>query len=113
MFFALQTSANLLIIMDKLKELIAGPVPTLIDFYATWCGPCKAMIPILDELKELAGDSVQIFKADVDAPGNRSLVSHFEIDSVPTIIIFKNGEAVWRDSGVTHAQTLKGVLERV
>lgn len=99
--------------MDKFNELIASPIPTLIEFYAPWCGPCRMMHPILDELNDLVGDTAHIVKVDVDALGNKPLMSRFEISYVPTFIIFKNGEVVWQQSGMAHAQTLKGILEKV
>lgn len=99
--------------MDKFKELINSPIPTLINFYATWCEPCRMMQPIIEDLKRLVGNSVHIVRINIDAPGNRKLISMLDISHVPTIIIFKNGEAVWRQSGMTHAETLKGILEKV
>lgn len=99
--------------MDKFKELIASPIPTLINFYAAWSEPCRMMHPIIEDLKRLVGNSSHIVKVDVGTPENIKFMTMFDISYVPTIIIFKNGKAVWRQSGMAHAQTLKGILEKI
>lgn len=71
--------------MEKFEEMIQGNVPTLVDYFATWCGPCKMMHPILEELKQRMGDKVKIVKIDVDVPANRESVYFYQIQSVPTI----------------------------
>ena len=91
--------------MEKFEDLIQSPVPVLVDFFAEWCGPCKAMKPVLEELKLIVGDKARIAKIDVDQ-------HKYRIQAVPTFILFKNGEAVWRHSGVIHSSELQGVIEK-
>jgi thioredoxin 1 len=92
------------------KELIAGDKPVLVDFSAEWCGPCKMLSPILDELKHLVGEKATIIKIDVDR--NPQAAAAFKIQSVPTLLIFKKGEVKWRQSGVMQAQALKQLLDQ-
>ncbi len=80
------------------QELIRSGKPVLVDFYATWCGPCKVMTPILDDVKKAIGDTGSILKVDIDR--NPQAASHFSIQGVPTLILFKDGKPVWRQSGV-------------
>jgi len=91
-------------------ELINGSKPVLVDFSAEWCGPCKMMPPILKELKNMTGDEVVILKMDVDR--NPKLAATYQIQSVPTLMVFRNGEVKWRQSGVMNARELKGVIDR-
>ena len=98
--------------MGKFEELIKGDTPVLVDFFATWCGPCKAMHPILEELKKDMGDKIHIITIDVDGESIRALVMNHQIQSVPTLMIFKKGEMVWRQSGVMQSVQLKNVLEK-
>ena len=96
--------------MEKFEDLIQSPVPVLVDFFAEWCGPCKAMKPILEEVKSKVGDSARIAKIDVDQ--NEQLAAKSRIQAVPTFILFSKGEAVWRHSGMIHASELTGVIEK-
>lgn len=84
--------------MGKFQDAITSNQPTLVDFYATWCGPCQTMHPILDEIKSKEKDKIRILKIDVDK--NLAIAEQFKIKGVPTFILFKSGEVVWRKSGI-------------
>ena len=88
----------------------AGDDVVVVDFFATWCGPCKAMHPVLEELKNEIGDAARIAKIDVDQ--HEELAARYRIQAVPTFIVFKKGEAVWRHSGVISGKDLKAVIEQ-
>lgn len=96
--------------MNNFEQLIASDKPVLVDFFATWCGPCKMMHPILEELKQLVGDKATIIKIDVDQA--RQLAVQHGVQAVPTLAIFKQGAMVWRETGVHSAQQLKQALEQ-
>lgn len=90
--------------MGKFNELINGETPVLVDFFATWCGPCKMMSPILDQVKNELGESVRIIKIDVDK--NPAVADQFKIRGVPTFILFHKGEVAWRQSGGMDKDTM-------
>ena len=96
--------------MERFEDLITSKIPVLVDFYAEWCGPCKMMAPILEQLKEMKGEKIRIAKIDVDK--HEDLARSYKIQSVPTLILFKNGEALWRQSGVMQADDLKKIIEQ-
>lgn len=91
--------------MGNFSEIVKSDTPTLVDFFATWCGPCKAMQPVLDQLKTDLGDSIRILKIDVDK--NQEVTEKFKVRGVPTFVFFKSGEIIWRQSGGMSLQTLK------
>jgi len=90
------------------SEIIKSDRLTLVDFHATWCGPCKTMSPILDDVKSKVGAMVTILKIDVDK--NQALASRFKIKSVPTLLLFKKGEIIWKKSGIVSSSELKDIL---
>lgn len=91
------------------QEIINQDKPVLVDFFATWCGPCKMMSPILDDVKKRVGDVASIIKIDVDK--NQNAATAFQIQGVPTLILFKNGAVRWRQSGVVPASELEKVIK--
>ena len=90
--------------MSDFNEIINSDKPTLVDFHAVWCGPCKMMTPIIDQTKTELGDKANVLKVDVDK--NREAAVKYGIRGVPTLILFQNGEPVWRQSGVIQQKTL-------
>jgi thioredoxin 1 len=91
------------------RELIQSGQPVLVDFYATWCGPCKVMSPVLKELKEEIGDKLTIVKVDVDKQPD--LAQALSVQGVPTFVLFKNGNPLWRQSGAMSKAQLKSFLQ--
>ena len=96
--------------MEKFEDIVKSDKPVLIDFFATWCGPCKMMHPILEDLASKVGDKARIIKIDIDK--NQQLSAIYNVRSVPTLMIFKDGELKWRSSGVQQASALEAELEK-
>lgn len=94
--------------MESFNNVISSGQLVLVDFYATWCGPCKSMHPVLQELKQRLGDQIRILKIDVDRHQNTA--AQYRIQSVPTLMLFRNGQTLWRQSG---ALPLPALLEQV
>ena len=95
---------------ETFGSIIKGDKPVLVDFFATWCGPCKMMPPILEQVNKQLGEQVRIIKIDVDK--NQQLASQLNVSSVPTLAIFKNGEIKWRQPGVQQAAALVNLLKQ-
>ena len=94
--------------MNDFDKLIQEDKPTLVDFFATWCGPCKMQAPILEDVKKNVGDKANIIKIDIDK--NQELARKYNVQSIPTLIMFKNGEAVWRAVGLQQADILEAKI---
>lgn len=94
--------------MEKFNDVINGNQLTLVNFYATWCGPCKMMHPVLEQLKADLGDSIRIIKLDVDKSGD--IAEAYRIQSVPTLMLFRRGEMLWRQSGAMRLAELKATI---
>lgn len=96
---------------DSFKNLISSETPVLIDFWATWCGPCRAMAPVLESLKADLGDRVRIVKIDVDK--NTDLAVQMKVMGVPTFMVYKNGVQHWSEAGTFTKESLKKIIESV
>lgn len=96
---------------ETFEDLIHSEKPVLVDFYATWCGPCQMLGPILKEVKDKLGDRVAIIKIDVDK--NQAVASHYRVKGVPTMMLFQNGKQLWRQSGVlSKMEIVETILEK-
>ena len=96
--------------MASFGSIIESNIPVLIDFHAEWCGPCKTVAPILKSLKEEMGDQVKLIKIDVDK--NQEIAAKYQIRGVPTLMIFKKGNLLWRQSGVTPIENLRAEVSK-
>lgn len=96
---------------NSFENIIQSEKPVLIDFFATWCGPCKMLTPVLKEVKDSLGERITILKIDVDK--NQALSSKYQVRGVPTMILFQNGKQLWRQSGVlTKEEIIKNIIEK-
>jgi len=96
--------------MNNFEQLILSDKPVLVDFFATWCGPCKMMHPILEDLKQEIGGRATIIKIDVD--NAQELAMQYGVQAVPTLAIFKQGQLVWKEAGVHSVQQLTQAIEQ-
>ena len=94
--------------MENFNDIINSEQLTLVDFFATWCGPCKMMHPVLEQLKNELGESIRIIKIDVDK--NNSLAMNYRVQAVPTLMLFRKGELLWRQSGALPLSALKNQI---
>lgn len=94
---------------SSFKDIITSEEVVLVDFFGTWCGPCQALMPILKDVKDQLGDSIKIVKVDIDK--NQELATKYQVRSVPTMILFKDGTPKWRQSGVLQKKDLVNVIE--
>ncbi len=97
--------------MSDFNELINSDKPTLVDFYADWCGPCKMMTPIIEETKSKLGDKATVLKVNVDE--NKEVSMKYGIRSIPTLVLFQKGQPIWRQSGVVQSSKLVEEVEKV
>lgn len=95
---------------ETFRDVLKSGIPVLVDFYADWCGPCQMMKPVLQELRQKFGDSLRILKIDVDK--NPAVAEAFQVQGIPTLILFKNEEIKWRQSGAMGASQLENILKQ-
>lgn len=95
--------------METFNDVISGDRIVLVDFFATWCQPCKTMHPILEQVKEVLGERIRIIKVDVDKYGDTA--SRYRVQSVPTLMLFRHGEVLWRTSGAVPKAELLAALD--
>ncbi len=93
------------------NTLINGDKPVLVDFFATWCGPCKTLAPILEDVKQRVGDKATIIKIDIDK--SPEAANKFQVQAVPTMILFKQGKIVWRQPGVVSSNQIQDAIEKI
>lgn len=93
---------------SNFSSIIDSNIPVLVDFFADWCGPCKMLSPILKDVKTELGDKVKIVKIDVDK--NQALAAQYQVRGVPTILLFKNGKQLWRQSGVLQKNDIINII---
>jgi thioredoxin 1 len=97
--------------MSTFNDIIQSEKPVLVDFFATWCGPCQTLAPILKDVKDKLGDRISIIKIDVDK--NQQIASQYQVRGVPTMILFQNGKQLWRQSGVlSRSDLIKVIAEK-
>lgn len=95
---------------SSFKNIVDSEIPVLVDFYADWCGPCKMLAPILKQVKDAMGDHLKIVKIDVDK--NQKLAAKYNVRGVPTMMLFKNGKQLWRQSGVLQKNDIIEVIKQ-
>lgn len=95
---------------ESFGDIIKGDKPVLVDFHAEWCGPCKMMKPVLEELRQLMGDKIRILKIDIDK--NTKLATSLNISGVPTLVLYNHGQTIWRQSGVLSAKQLQSIISQ-
>lgn len=96
--------------MSTFSEIINKEQPVLVDFFATWCGPCQTLSPILKQVKDELGDAVSVIKIDIDK--NQAIASQFQVRGVPLLLLFKNGKEVWRQAGLASKTDLITIINR-
>ena len=95
---------------ENLQSILSDSKPVLVDFFAEWCGPCKVQAPVLKEVKSDIGDSIRILKIDVDK--SPAIAQQYQVSSIPTLILFRNGQPIWRQTGVASKQQLVNVIKQ-
>ena len=96
--------------MGNFNQIIQSDQPVLVDFFATWCGPCQMLAPILKDVKTNLGERISIIKIDVDK--NQEIAAHFQVKGVPTMMLFQNGKMLWRQSGVVSKNEIVSILKQ-